>query len=206
MHSKELLELIPQIEATRVDDGLGIDEREFVWLYEPDRPLRLLKEIPSLSLLFAGGKKNAASYEKPVDTNAIAIVHNHPNNRICPSVEDIENFLGHITHNPKLSYSVIAGTKGGKVAGFYTVTYLGERNRASYLKNVVTQTYQRYCDLRQEEIQKDPSRLVAMWGSSIFTLDEQIKHSLEMLTVGGINGESLILPGYRLENWEILKS
>ena len=202
----DLMELKYQIESTKSEEGLYVGEREFAWIYEPNCPIKRLKEIDSLNSSVNGGHKHAVHAEIPSNTNALARIHNHPSGDVSTNYTDIDGFLKFIQLNPHLRFDLIASTEGGSVTGYSIMTYFGRVSEARALCKRIEQMYQTYCDLRHREIEEHPERFNIKWGEDIFSIDEQRNMALEMLPLSKIAENLFPMPGYKSEGWKFVKS
>ena len=207
MNLKELMELKQQIESTKSEDGLGIGEREFTWMYEPGKPIRRLQEIFSLTSIMLGGLRFSSGglYQSPSNTNAIAIIHNHPSNDVHPSYWDVKTFLSCISKNPRMRYSLIAATGGSEVHGYFIMTYRGRRSEATKFEKSIEEMYRNYCNIRQKEIRENPERFDIKLGECIFSLKEERYMSLKAMSMSKIVGELFPMPGHKTEDWKFIK-
>ncbi len=167
-----LLEIKPQIEATFAENGMGVGEREFIWIYGPGKPLERLRKVHGFYSLLARGRdfKHGGEFIEPFNTQAIALVHNHPSGNMIPSYSDIEGFIRCVPHNLRLKYEVIASTEGAEVRGYCVMTYDGETPEAAALRERMARMYIDKCELRQKEIGEHMERFPNLTlGKSVFT-------------------------------------
>ncbi|KKS12624.1 hypothetical protein A2617_03160 [Candidatus Daviesbacteria bacterium RIFOXYD1_FULL_41_10] len=127
---EELNRIAVEINNTSPNSYGDIAHAEFGWLYFPGRPLQPLKSRTDNIIAVAFMSVGSAFFPEAFSgTDAIAVVHNHPNGHISPSIEDVNWLLDSVAENGKLKYELIAATNLEKVTGFYELQFLGERSK-----------------------------------------------------------------------------
>lgn len=195
MNLRQLRELKPQIEHTKSEEGLGVGEKEFAWVYEPGKPIKRLKEIESPQIYFLGGHKHCVIIKTPLNTNAVAKVHNHPTGEMYPNYSDIKAFLNFVEFNPRLRFSLAAATEGGIVSGYYVMTYRGRCSEAQSTREKIKQVY-------VEQICK---RLKSGHPEKYNLPDWEVQTALMLMEKSDITGKLIPIPGYKPKEWGFVK-
>ncbi|MFH1105623.1 MAG: hypothetical protein V1731_00205 [Candidatus Aenigmatarchaeota archaeon] len=191
MQMEELLAIKPQIESTKSRGDVGTGSREFAWFYTPGRCLKRLKEERE-PLHLEGGRSNCVIPKIPVNTKAIAYVHNHPNGMASPDYADINMFLYCIENNSRLDYSLTAATQRGIVTGYYVMRYSGTRPDARKEREIIDKDYEEWREkMRKERI--------------FISVEEQIDIALKLMEKIHISGKVVPLPGYKVDDWKFLR-
>jgi len=206
MDVQELVELAPYIELTTSKDGLGVAEKEFVWIYGRGGLIERLQEHKTMFTLLAGGCEVAVAYEPPINTDAAALIHNHPSRDVSPSYEDIVSFLDCVSNNHELKYNLIVSTENGIVSGYFMMTYVGERSAALTLKAQIELKHDAILNSRRKELRAFPERFDIPWGDNILSMDEEKDMVIDMLCECGFVSTFLPMPGYALNDGRFIEA
>ncbi len=198
----ELLRIKPEIEGTKSNTGLTVREREFSWIYEPEKPLVVLEDYSSYD---SDGKNHTVTFKMPRNTLAKATVHNHCNGKTTPSDYDIKDFLKFMELNPEMVYSLIASIDESAVAGYFVMKYTGNRDEINKMKQIA---FGEIVRLTSKEIERNPDMYKAMHvGSddlSVFDCLQEIP--LVILPLIQIASEFVPMPGYVVDNHKFKKA
>lgn len=204
---EELTRIARDIEKTPSEERGNISNAEYAWLYKAGEPLQQLKrqkgEIAGL-LMMGGGGIVFEDYQK---TNALAHVHNHPSGNMQPTLEDLNVLLGGVIRGQNLTFSLIASTNTGTVAGFYELKYTGERANAAPLIEGNNDIYRAHLRGKYDLLEKNPKLKAKMTiGESILSQQEYQAMVAEAMTASSIVGRPRPLDGYRFENKRFVHS
>lgn len=196
---EELIKIASEINDTSTSDRGDLTNAEFAWLYTPGEKLQPLRsqagQAAQLLML-----ESTFVMEAFTNTDALAVIHNHPGGTLSPSLEDINVLLRAAADNEKLDYALIAATDTGKVTGFYELKYLADRSKARDLMARNIELYRNHLHRKYEWLDQHPEvRDQMAVGDSILSSDEYTELVREAMSGSSVVGRAQPLAGFRVE-------